>query len=116
MPTAQEQRQFLKAHGVRGYSTMKKSQLDEAVSHYCAMAVETNPDVKEAEVKDTEVKDTEVKDTEVSSTEKPVDQKPKNKSMWRDWAKQYAEKEGVSYKEALKQGDKYREWKKEQEQ
>jgi len=99
MPSAKELRDISKDLGIRGYSKMNKSQLTEAIEGH----VKTSKDV---------VAKTVPKEVETESA--PVKEKrPKRASTspWVAFCKEYAEKNGVTYKQAMSKKDEYNSWK-----
>ena len=104
MPSAKELRDISKDLGIRGYSKMNKTQLTKAIEGH----VKTSDDIVE------KTSPKEVETETLGGHSAPVKVKrPKRASTspWVAFCKEYAEKNNVTYKQAMGKKDEYDSWK-----
>lgn len=101
MPSAKELRDIAKDLGLRGYSKMNKGQLTDAIEGHVKSSKEL-------------ANKTAPKEPPADTTPAPVKEKrPKRASTspWVAFCKDYSEKNGVTYKEAMSKKEEYNTWK-----
>lgn len=103
MPTSKELRDIAKELGIRKYSKMNKADLTSAIESH-VQSTKAPPEEPKLVLKEPAEASTVVRGADVRKG------KPSN-SPWVKFCKEYAKENNVTYKEAMKQKDKYLAWK-----